>query len=126
MSTIPQIADQLRATNFEHVRAIIEPEDVTVLIDYLEGQGFISAAAQAVKDAEAEAKKAEPAAEPEVVLVDEPAEPLAEPKQVVALEDMTKDELLEHADSVGAEVSKSDNKAEIVKAIKKAEKAKNK
>lgn len=42
MNTVLQITDQLRASNFEHVRAVIEPDDVTVLIDYLEGQGFLS------------------------------------------------------------------------------------
>ncbi len=57
MSTLRQIADHLRASNSEHVRAILEPDDVMVLIDNLESQGFISAEAQAAKDAEAQAAK---------------------------------------------------------------------
>lgn len=65
MNTVAQITDQLRACNFEHVRAVVEPDDVMVLIDYLEGQGFISAEAQAVLDAEAEANAAAAQAEAE-------------------------------------------------------------
>lgn len=42
MSNMMQIADQVRACNSDHVRAVIEPDDVMVLLDYLEGQGFLS------------------------------------------------------------------------------------
>lgn len=69
MNTVAQITDQLRACNFEHVRAVVEPDDVMVLIDYLEGQGFISAEAQAVLDTEANA-----AAEAEAEAQDAPVE----------------------------------------------------
>ncbi len=63
MSTVQQIADQLRAANFEHVRAIIEPDDNMVLIDYLESQGFVSEQARLAKEAaaaEAKVAKEEP------------------------------------------------------------------
>lgn len=36
MSTIEQIVEQLKACNFEHVRAVVEPDDVMVLLDHLE------------------------------------------------------------------------------------------
>lgn len=52
MNTVGQIADQLRACNFEHVRAVLEPDDVMVLTAYLEGQGFISAEALAKHETE--------------------------------------------------------------------------
>lgn len=97
MSTVQQIADQLRASNFEHVRAIIEPDDVMVLIDYLESQGFISAEARAA----AEAAKAE----------------AAEKTEAIDFEAMTKDELLDYAALHGVEVAKSKTKAEIIEAI---------
>lgn len=88
MSSIQDIAEQLRACNAEHVRAIIEPDDVMVLVDYLDRQSQL--------------------------VVQERAEPKSEP---VSLESMTKDELLEYADSHGVEVAKSKTKAEIIEAI---------
>lgn len=72
MSTIPQIADQLRACNFEHARAVFEPDDVMVLIAYLEDQGFISAEAQVVLDAEKAEAEAEADADAVVQVEDEP------------------------------------------------------
>lgn len=53
MNTIQDIADQLRACVLEHVRAVIEPDDTTTLVAYLEGMGFVSAAAAVSLDAEA-------------------------------------------------------------------------
>lgn len=41
-NTVHDITDQLRASSFEHVRAVIEPDDVLVLLAYLEDRGFIS------------------------------------------------------------------------------------
>lgn len=50
---IQAIADQLRASAFEHMRATIESDDVATLVAFLEGHGYVSAEAQAVIDAEA-------------------------------------------------------------------------
>lgn len=89
MSSIQEIAEQLRACNADHVRAIIEPDDVMVLVDYLDRQSRL------VVQEQAEPKKSE----------------------AVDLESMTKDELLNYADSHGVEVAKSKTKAEIIEAI---------
>ena len=53
MSTMHEITEQLRASNFEHVRAVIEPDDVMVLLAFLEKQGFLSAEGIAALEAEA-------------------------------------------------------------------------
>jgi hypothetical protein len=105
---IEEIREHIRARCNAQAPTFLELGDAKELLDYLD-----EAKPEPVVEPIAEIKPAEP-------------EPAKEPEQIVDLEDMTKDELLEHADSVGAEVSKSDNKADIVKAIKKAEKAKNK
>lgn len=47
MNTVFDIADQLRACIFEHVRTVIEPDDAAILVAYLESQGFLSKAARA-------------------------------------------------------------------------------
>lgn len=113
---INEITEQIRARCNAQAPTVLELGDARGLLAYLD-------------------EKAEPVADVTDVVAVEAGAPVevaaakpapATPEQVVDLEDMTKDELLEHADSVGAEVSKSDNKADIVKAIKKAEKAKNK
>lgn len=54
MITVQQIADQLRATNYEHVRAVLEPDDVMVLLDYLEGQGFVAVGAEVAPETPSE------------------------------------------------------------------------
>lgn len=109
-NSIQDIADHLRAANFEHVRAIVEPDDNMVLIDYLEGQGFISAEARARNEADAAVQTTKEA---------EDAGSLAASEEAgsIDLESLTKDELLEYAEAHGVEVAKSKTKAEIIEAI---------
>ena len=99
-NTIQDIADHLRAANFEHVRAVIEPDDNMVLIDYLESQGFISAEARARDEADA-ATQAELEAE----------------DNSATLDSMTKAELLAEADKRGIGTDSGMTKADIIAAI---------
>lgn len=116
-NSIQDIADHLRAANFEHVRAIIEPDDNMVLIDYLEGQGFISAEAKARDEAVLVAKGDRPESLSESQFPEEPLVISEAADELVDLESMTKDELLEYAEAQGVEVAKSKTKAEIIEAI---------
>lgn len=110
-NSIQDIADHLRAANFEHVRAIIEPDDNMVLIDYLEGQGFISVEARARNEADAAIQAASEAEDAEIFAAPQTSE------SAVDFESMTNDELLEYAESLSVEVAKSKTKAEIIEAI---------
>jgi len=129
---IDEIREHIRARCNAQAPTFLELHEAKELLDYLDAEAVtakvvVEPAAPVAEPAAGEpAVVAEPEPEPEPVVPAPEPEPEPELEKVVDLADMTKDELLEHADSVGAEVSKSDNKVEIVKAIKKAVKAKNK